>query len=177
MGDQFFRDRERGKEIEEQVAFLLRTLTHHKHAEAVPVGLFTGYDIIDPETGRRFEVKADWRARDTDQFAVEHHYGPDPSGVATTKADDWAFWDGEECILISVDALVGVIQQHGCLNEFRFRGPGDPFKKTIYGVKRWMIRGAATYVWRVAPYLTSGRTSCASPPPRSPGRAGCGAVS
>lgn len=152
MGRQFFEDRERGKRVERDVAFLLRTLTHHKAAEAVPPGLFSGYDIRDPVTGRTVEVKADWRAQTTDQFAVEHHFGDEPSGVSTTAADDWAFWDGAECILISVTDLVGVIREHGVHNEFSFRGPGDPVRKVVYGIKRWMIREAATRVWSAAPY-------------------------
>jgi hypothetical protein len=170
VGRKFFEDRARGKRVEHDVAFLLRTLTHHKSAQAVPPGLFPGFDIEDPCTGRRVEVKADWRAQTTDQFAVEHHFGPDPSGISTTAADDWAFWDGQECVLISVDALVDVIRAHGVHNEFTFKGPGDPVRKAVYGIKRWMIKEAATCVWSAAPYeITPPPSASSHPRPRSPG--------
>lgn len=146
MAGSFFEDRARGKEVEHLCALLLRLLTHHKQATAVPVGLYSDYDIVDERTGRTFEVKADWHSAKTDQFVVEHHFGDKPSGVAVSTADDWIFWDGRELVLISVDALIDVVREHGVRNEFRFRGPGDPVKKTVYGIGRPLIRERAIVV-------------------------------
>lgn len=152
MAGRFFEDRALGKDIEQACALALRLLTHHKRAVPVPLGLLPGFDIEDEGTGRRFEVKGDLHSRKTGQFVVEHEYGGKPSGVAVTTADDWVFWDGVECVLISVDSLVDVIRQHGVANEFRFRGPRDPHPKTVYGIKRPLVVQRATRVWDASLY-------------------------
>lgn len=134
----FVRDRDRGKHAERICALLLRLYTHHKQATVVPAGEHIPYDVWDPGTGRKMEVKGDWRSRDTGHYIVEHHFGESPSGVSVTTADDWIFWDGASMSMISVDALVLVIRDVG--QERSFRGPGDYTLKRAYRVPVVVVR-------------------------------------
>lgn len=164
----FFADRERGKRVEFEAAYHLRVLTHHKNASVVPAGTFSDYDIIDPCTGRTMEVKADWRAADTDHFLVEFEMGGVPSGIARTTADDWVFFDGTAYVLISLAGLVDVIRERG-QDSRTIRGRGDTKTKKVYRIRRRWVYGAGIVVPR-SPVISGVPSMMASlPPQRTPG--------
>lgn len=137
----FRRDRSRGKAVEFLAAYHLRVLTHHKQAMVVPTGLFGGYDLIDEGTGRTIEVKADWRAADTDHFLVEYKMRGEASGIAATRADDWMFFDGETFAVLAVDSLADVVRQHGGSGR-EITGKGDRWSKLVYRVRRAAVFSA-----------------------------------
>jgi hypothetical protein len=87
----FFEDLHRGKLAEREVLCQIKT----KYPCAVQVTDFTGYDIWIPETSQSVEVKYDHASVRTGNFVVEIEMAGKPSGLLTTNADLWVFYDGE----------------------------------------------------------------------------------
>lgn len=134
--DTFHRDLKRGVEVELMVLDSIRK----KYPCALKIeGKFKGYDIWIPEVSKSIEVKCDQKSQHTGNLVVEVFMFGKPSGLMSTTADMWVFYDGIEFIYILTDKLKEMIIIEG-LKLFSFVGKGDTEMKKAYLVKKEMVK-------------------------------------
>jgi len=75
-----------GKKWEEKALELLGD----GKTEQAPKGRFSDWDF--KHDGRAYEVKSDRRAHETGNFCFEYEHSGIPSGIHTSKADDWIYF-------------------------------------------------------------------------------------
>jgi hypothetical protein len=108
-------------------------------------GKFKPYDFFIAETKKAYEVKRDWKSKDTGNVVVEVEMYNKPSGLMATKADLWVF-DLPDCfITIEPEKLKDIILQQG-IKLVRFIGNGDTEEKRAYLVKRELIEQFASKI-------------------------------
>ena len=132
----FNRDLKRGVEVELMVLDSIRK----KYPCALKIeGKFKGYDIWIPEVGISIEVKCDQKSQDTGNLVVEVFMFGKPSGLMSTTADLWVFYDGIDFIYIPTERLKEMIILEG-LRLVSFVGKGDREIKKAYLVKKEMVK-------------------------------------
>ncbi len=94
----FQKDLQRGLEVEEIVLGILRK----KYPSASLINAFKGYDIWIPEIDKAVEVKYDPMSQETGNIVIEIEMYDKPSGLITTQADFWVFYDGEMFVIMPV---------------------------------------------------------------------------
>ena len=93
---------------------LLKHIPHDKYNK--PDGKFKDYDleIIHNDKSIYYEVKADRKASLTGNLAIEYECFNKPSGIATTKADYYAYFiingDDYDLYIIPVKEIITLIQ-------------------------------------------------------------------
>lgn len=128
--------------IQEEEKFLNRLRQSYPHAVKIQ-GSFKQFDFYIPDIETKVELKTDRMSNDTGNFVIEtYHYGK-PSGITTTTADFWVFYDGISYYWIDPDILKNMILTSG-VDQRRFVGNGDTVEKRAYLIpKEWVIRKAS----------------------------------
>lgn len=130
-----------GKNLEQYFLLLLRKI----FPSAVLVkDKFKYYDIWIPEIDKTIELKGDLKSNETDNLVIEVEHYNKPSGISTTKANYWVFFDGR-FIWTEVDSLKQVIKS---FTPVRFIGRGDTIAKQAYLVPKDMIIDISFKIWR-----------------------------
>ncbi len=86
---------EKDLQIGLQVELIALEIIQKKYPCAVQVHGYKGYDIWIPEITKSIEVKSDKKSNFTGNFVVEFEMNNKKSGLMTTCADYWLFYDGE----------------------------------------------------------------------------------
>ena len=102
-----------------------------------------GYDIYVPEKDMKIEVKQDKKSNYSGNFVVETEFNGKPSGISTTEADYWVFYDGKCFIWITPDRLAQATKP---LRQVTFTGRGDDKPKKAYLVKKESIMSFANNI-------------------------------
>jgi len=125
-----------GKRFENYI--LDRVQVKYPCAFIVP-GKFKPYDIWIPEINRAIEVKADLKSQETGNIVIEIEMFGRPSGLLTTKADDWVICTGDYFYWIEPQEL---IKQIMLWNKpyVKFVGNGDKASKKAYLVPVHLIK-------------------------------------
>ena len=87
-------------------------------------------------------------SQQTGNLVVEIEYNDKPSALSTTKAYRWVFHTGKEIIITTPGILKDVIKNNS-LQPARFRGPGDPYYKRAYLIKKHLIKATALQVRKI----------------------------
>ena len=141
----FTGDLKRGKQVEEIVLSVVR----RTYPSATIInGKFKEYDIWIPEISKSIEVKGDQKSMYTGNFVVEIEMFNKPSGLLTTKADYWVFYDGEELIWMTPIKLIELIMLRS-LRWASFVGKGDTHPKKAYLIPKDIIQNNALKVNKV----------------------------
>ena len=85
----FKRDLERGHRAEDKAVELLKS--EYPSIRAIYKSndqVFKSYDLID-DTGYTFEVKGEIKSKETGNIVIEWECRGKPSGITSTKADEW----------------------------------------------------------------------------------------
>ena len=127
----FDEDLARGQEIEHKVAEVIRK----KYPSTSLVNKFKGYDIWVPEIHKSIEVKYDPRSNQTGNIVVEIEMNEKPSGLMSTTADYWVFYDDNEFVLIKPNDIIYCIFLNK-LQYVTFTGAGDKAPKKAFLIKK-----------------------------------------
>lgn len=127
----FLEDLEVGLSIEEKLIRHIR----NKYPSASPVHAYKGYDIWIPEISKSIEVKYDPMSNETGNFVVEIEMFGKRSGLMSTKADYWAFYDEHKCYLLTPMDIVFCIFNNR-LQYREFVGKGDTESKKAFLVPK-----------------------------------------
>ena len=145
METSFEKDLERGQKIEREILVLVKK----KYDDAYLVeGYCKDWDIHIPSDDKGVEVKYDPMSQQTGNLVVEIEYNDKPSTLSTTKAYRWVFHTGKEIIITTPGILKDVIKNNS-LQPARFRGPGDPYYKRAYLIKKHLIKATALQVRKI----------------------------
>ena len=145
METSFEKDLERGQRIEREILVLVKK----KYDDAYLVdGYCKDWDIHIPSDDKGVEVKYDPMSQQTGNLVVEIEYNDKPSGLSTTKAYRWVIHTGKEIIITTPEILKDVIKNNS-LQPARFRGPGDPYYKRAYLIKKHLIKATALQVRKI----------------------------
>jgi hypothetical protein len=113
-----------GKQIELECLKLIR---RHRPC-AVIVDAYKGYDIWIPETHRSVEVKYDKKSLETGRWLIEVEMNNKPSGLSTSTADLWVFFNGVDWLVIDRTDLI----MHLLTSDYKLEtilGSGDKVTK------------------------------------------------
>lgn len=128
--------------LKEENIFLKRLRLLYPHAIKIE-GSFKEFDFYIPDIDTKVELKTDRMSNDTGNFVIEtFHYGK-PSGITTTTADFWIFFDGFSYYWIDPDIIKNLILTSG-LEQRRFIGNGDTVEKRAYLMPKVWITDQAT---------------------------------
>ena len=145
METSFEKDLERGQRIEREILVLVKK----KYDDAYLVdGYCKDWDIHIPSDDKGVEVKYDPMSQQTGNLVVEIEYNDKPSALSTTKAYRWVIHTGKEIIITTPEILKDVIKNNS-LQPARFRGPGDPYYKRAYLIKKHLIANTAIQVRKI----------------------------
>tara|TARA_R110001632_G_scaffold68414_3_gene160369 strand:- start:171 stop:623 length:453 start_codon:yes stop_codon:yes gene_type:complete len=145
METSFDKDLERGQKIEKEILIEVKK----KYDDAYLVdGYCKEWDIHIPSEDKGVEVKYDPMSLKTGNLVVEIEYNDKPSALSTTKAYRWVFHTGKEVITTTPGILNKVIEENK-LQPVRFRGPGDPYDKKAYLIKKHLITATALQVRKI----------------------------
>jgi hypothetical protein len=112
------------------------------------VGAFKPYDFVIAETLQTFEVKRDWKSKETGNVVVEVQMPPgNDSGLITTRADYWVFHLPDCFLFIRPNEIKSVIFRER-LRSCVFIGEGDDVPKLAYLVKRELLEARADKIKR-----------------------------
>ena len=129
-----------GKSVEDIVCEKIKKKYPKAH---VIQGYCKGYDIFVPETNMKIEVKQDKKSNYSGNFVVETEFNGKLSGISTTEADYWVFYDGKCFIWITPDRLAQATKP---LRQVTFTGRGDDKPKRAYLVKKESIMSFANKI-------------------------------
>jgi hypothetical protein len=130
----FNADKERGLVIEQRVLALVQ----RKYPSASLVNSFKGYDIWIPETHKSIEVKYDPMSNDTGNVVIEIEMNGKASGLITTTADYWVFYDDYVFVTLKPISIVNCIFQNK-LQYVEFVGKGDKASKKAFLIPKKML--------------------------------------
>jgi hypothetical protein len=105
---------------------------------ATIVNAYKGYDIWLPEENYGIEVKYDPKSIETGNVIVEIEMNGKPSGLMTTTAKYWVFYDDDMFMQISTRNIIKCI----FLNKLvytEFTGKGDKATKKAFLVKKEIL--------------------------------------
>lgn len=127
----FKEDLEAGIAVEQKLVNLLL----RKYPSTTLVNKFKGYDIWIPELHKSIEVKSDQKSQHTGNIVIEIEMYDKPSGLLTTTADYWVFYDGNKFISITPKDIIKCIFLLK-LHFVEFVGNGDTVKKKAFLVPK-----------------------------------------
>jgi hypothetical protein len=127
----FHEDLIKGLEIEKRV--LDRYLRNNPCATIV--NAYKGYDIWLPEENYGIEVKYDPKSNETGNVVVEIEMNGKPSGLMTTTAKYWVFYDDDMFMQISTRNIIKCIFLNKLIYT-EFTGKGDKAPKKAFLVKK-----------------------------------------
>ena len=117
-----------GKRVEQLVLDRLRQTDPF----ALPIpGKFKQFDLYSPSTNTRIEVKSDQKSQDTSNFLIEVYMYSKRSGILSTEADVWVFYDGKNLIWVKPDKIKDLILEKGYQQRL-ITGKGDSVSKRCY---------------------------------------------
>ena len=145
METSFDKDLERGQKIEKEILIEVKKKYHDAY---LVEGYCKEWDIHIPSEDKGVEVKYDPMSLKTGNLVVEIEYNDKPSALSTTKAYRCVFHTGKEAITTTPGIINKVIQDNK-LQPVRFRGPGDPYDKKAYLIKKHLIATTALQVRRI----------------------------
>jgi len=105
---------------------------------ATIVNAYKGYDIWLPEENYGIEVKYDPKSNETGNVVIEIEMNGKPSGLMTTTAKYWVFYDDELFMQISTRNIIKCI----FLNKLvytEFTGKSDKAPKKAFLVKKEIL--------------------------------------
>jgi len=123
----FHDDLAKGLEIEKRVLDIYR----RDCPCATIVNAYKGYDIWLPEENYGIEVKYDPKSVDTGNIVVEIEMNGKPSGLMTSTARYWVFYDDDMFMQISTRNIIKCIFINK-LTFIEFTGPGDTSPKKAF---------------------------------------------
>ena len=127
----FKEDLEVGIAVEQKLINILLK----KYPSTTLVNKFKGYDIWIPELHKSIEVKFDEKSKQTGNIVIEIEMYDKPSGLLSTTADYWVFYDGDKFISITPKDIIKCIFLLK-LNFVEFVGNGDTVKKKAFLVPK-----------------------------------------
>ena len=127
----FSKDLERGIEVEKYVLERIRK----KYPCATLINAFKGYDVWIPEIHKSIEVKYDPMSCKTGNIVVEIEMYDKPSGLMSSTADYWVFYDGEMLIIMPIKNIFKCIFESK-LQYVEFVGNGDTRSKKAFLVDK-----------------------------------------
>jgi len=127
----FVEDLDVGMQIEERVLKILQK----QYPSATLVKAYKGYDIWIPEIHKSVEVKSDQKSQHTGNIVIEIEMYDKPSGLMSTTADFWVFYDGEIFITITPKNITKCIFLNK-LQYVEFVGKGDTRSKKAFLVPK-----------------------------------------
>lgn len=101
-------------------------------------GKFSAFDIFVPENRKTYEIKRDWKSRETGNIVIEIWMYGKPSGLMATEADQWIIDTGAEWIHITPQAIKDCIIQTG-QKLHSFIGKGDKKSKKAYLIPKQQL--------------------------------------
>jgi hypothetical protein len=127
----FQSDLERGIQVEEKLVDILI----EKYPCTTIIKGFKGYDIWIPEKKLGIESKLDLKSNETGNIVVEIEMYDKPSGLMTTTADYWVFYDGKTFEFIKPMDIIRCI--FDCELTYRkFVSTGDTKPKKAFLIKK-----------------------------------------
>jgi hypothetical protein len=127
----FHEDLAKGLEIEKRVLDIYR-----KDCPcATIVNAYKGYDIWLPEENYGIEVKYDPKSNETGNIVVEIEMNGKPSGLMTTTAKYWVFYDDDMFMQISTRNIFKCIFYNKLIYT-EFTGKGDKAPKKAFLIKK-----------------------------------------
>jgi hypothetical protein len=123
----FHDDLAKGLEIERLVLDIYRK----DCPSATIVNAYKGYDIWLPEENYGIEVKYDPKSTETGNIVVEIEMSGKPSGLMTTTAKYWVFYDDDMFMQISTRNIIKCIFINKLIYR-EFTGPGDKYAKKAF---------------------------------------------
>jgi hypothetical protein len=96
---------------------------------------FSGYDIFIPEIEKRIEVKSDQKSQYTGNILIEFEMNGRASGIMTTKADFWVFFDGEQYRVIEPRHIIDCIFKSRQVYH-EITGNGDTKTKKAFLIRK-----------------------------------------
>ena len=127
----FNEDLEVGIAVEQKLVNILLK----KYPSTTLVNKFMGYDIWIPELHKSIEVKFDEKSKQTGNIVIEIEMYDKPSGLLSTTADYWVFYDSDKFISITPKDIIKCIFLLK-LNFVEFVGNGDTVKKKAFLVPK-----------------------------------------
>lgn len=127
MSEAFVRDLQRGKAIEVNMVKALKSIFP---ATTLIDGKFKDYDIFIPELSKKLEIKMDEVSLRTGRVVIELEMFGKPSGLLSTKADDWVIYTGKQYLWIKPLKIIECILLNN-LNTSTIVGNGDSKPKTV----------------------------------------------
>jgi len=123
-----------GRLVEDKFVEILRK----KHPSASVVHAFKGYDIWIPEIKKSVEVKFDAKSNYTGNMVVEVEMFGKISGLLSTTADYWVFYDKNVfCLMTPMKIFECIILNK--LVHTEFVGKGDTASKKAFLIPKDML--------------------------------------
>jgi hypothetical protein len=113
-------------------------LIRKKYPSASLIHKYKGYDIWVPELDESVEVKYDPMSNKTGNIVVEIEMFNKPSGLMSTTADYWVFYDDVDFVIMKPMDIVNCI----FLNKLIYRefvGTGDTASKKAFLVPKQLL--------------------------------------
>lgn len=132
--DSFEKDLKAGLVVENNVLALLQK----KYPCATLVNAHKGYDIWIPELHKSVEVKSDQKSQYTGNMVIEVWMYGKQSGLLSSTADWWVFYDG--LVYVAMDRMK--IFECILLNKLihtEFIGKGDTQSKKAFLIKKDLL--------------------------------------
>ena len=130
----FHEDLSVGKMVELKVLEILKT----KYPSACHVDAFKGYDIWIPEKNYGVEVKFDAKSNYTGNMVVEIEMFGKLSGLLSTTAEYWVFYDKKVFCFIKTKRIIECIFFNK-LKHTEFVGKGDTASKKAFLIPKDML--------------------------------------
>ena len=131
----FKRDFDKGVQIEDKLLNYLRL----KYPATTKIeGYFPSYDIWIPEISKSVEVKSDEKSLETGNIVIEVEMYGKPSGLLTTTASYWVFYDGKQFLWTTPRKIFQCILLNK-LTCVSFIGNGDKQKKKAILVNKELL--------------------------------------
>ena len=131
-----------GKQIEQLVLDRIR----EQDPFALPIpGKFKQFDLYSPSTNTRIEVKSDQKSQHTNNFLIETYMYHKPSGILSTEADIWVFYDGKNLVWVKPEKIKDLILEKGYQQRL-ITGKGDTEPKRCYLIPTHEIYSISTKV-------------------------------
>lgn len=152
----FQKDLSRGRKLENYILEICR----QKYPCATLIeGKFKGYDLFVPETGKKLEIKGDFRSQETGNIVIELMMYDKPSALLSTEADVWVFCTGKELLWITPIKIIECIMVNNIPSR-RLTGRGDSVSKIACLVPFEVFRQYSHKIEEVSPdfldyYLTN----------------------
>ena len=127
-------DLAKGLEIEQRVLEIYRK----EYPCATLVNAYKGYDIWIPELHYGVEVKYDPMSNKTNNIVVEIEMNGKPSGLMTSTARYWIFYDDDVFLQISMRNIIKCIFVNKLIYT-EFTGSGDKNSKKAFLIKKEIL--------------------------------------